>query len=70
MRKSLLLLSLFLGFQFISAQTTYDKLWKEVEQYELEGKFKSASEVVDKILKKSNRTNNSEQIVKSFIYKS
>ncbi len=70
MRKSLLLLSLFLGFQFISAQTTYDKLWKEVEQYELEGKFKSASEVVDKILKKSNRTNNSGQIVKSFIYKS
>ena len=52
------------------AQTKYDKLWKEVEQFEVEGKFQSASEVVDKILKKSNRANDSDQIVKSFIYKS
>ncbi|BFP40579.1 hypothetical protein FGF1_14240 [Flavobacteriaceae bacterium GF1] len=69
MRKSLLLLSLILGFQCISAQIKYVKLWQEVEQFELEGKFKSASEVVDKIVKKSTRSNDSDQIVKSFIYK-
>ncbi|MEM6541578.1 MAG: MG2 domain-containing protein, partial [Bacteroidota bacterium] len=70
MKKPILLFFLVLGLQTLTAQTKYEKLWKEVEQLELEGKFKSASEIVDKVLKKSNKTNNSAQIVKSFIYKS
>lgn len=70
MKKPLLLFLLIIGLQAITAQTKYDKLWKEVEQFELEGKFKSASDVVDKILKKGNRVNDSDQIVKSFIFKS
>ncbi|NAS11438.1 alpha-2-macroglobulin family protein [Poritiphilus flavus] len=70
MKKAILLMLLALGFQCVYAQTKYEKLWKEVEQFELEGKFKSASEVVDKILQKSDRSNDSDQIVKSFIYKS
>lgn len=70
MKKRILLLLLIIGFQCITAQTKYDKLWKEVEQFELEGKFKSAAETTDKILKKSERSHESAQLVKSFIYKS
>jgi len=69
MKKPLLLLLLIIGLQCTTAQTKYDNLWKEVEQFELDGKFKSASEVVDKILKRSSKANDSDQIVKSFIYK-
>ncbi|WP_420320868.1 carboxypeptidase-like regulatory domain-containing protein [Flagellimonas sp.] len=70
MKKTILFIFFLIGFQSVTAQTKYEKLWKEVEQFELEGKFKSASETVDKILKKGNRANDSDQIVKSFIYKS
>lgn len=48
----------------------YDKLWDEVEKYELEEKFKSAAETTDKILKRAERYHESAQLVKSFIYKS
>ena len=70
MNKPILILFLIFGLQSITAQKKYDKLWEEVEKYELEGKFKSAAETTDKILKKAERSNESEQLVKSFIYKS
>jgi len=70
MKKTLLLILLVFGIQFLTAQSKFDKLWREVEQFELQGKFKSASEIVNKILKKANRGNNSGQIAKSFIYSS
>lgn len=70
MKKPIFLLFLILGMQTIIAQKKYDRLWKEVEKYELEGKFKSAAKTTDKILKKANRSGESAQLVKSFIYKS
>ena len=70
MKKTILFLFLIFGCQYIIAQDKYDKLWEKVEQFELEGKNKSASEVVNKILKKASRSKKSDQIVKSFIYKS
>lgn len=70
MKKPILILFILLGLQSIIAQGKYDKLWDEVEKYELEGKFKSAAEVVDKILKKAERSDEGAQLVKSFIYKS
>ncbi|MET1258571.1 MG2 domain-containing protein [Flagellimonas sp. DF-77] len=70
MKKVLLLLFLLLGFQFVKSQNTYKRLWQKTERHEIEGKYKSASAVVDKIAKKSIRDNQSDQVVKAFIYKS
>jgi TonB-dependent SusC/RagA subfamily outer membrane receptor len=70
MKKILLLIIFVLGIQVLDAQNKYDKLWKEVEKLELEGKFKSANEIVNKVLNKAKRSNESSQIVKGFIYKS
>ncbi|TGV04844.1 alpha-2-macroglobulin family protein [Flavivirga rizhaonensis] len=70
MKKILLIAILTFGIQIIYAQEKYNKLWSEVETLELEGKFKSANDVVNKILKKAKRSNKSSQVVKGFIYKS
>jgi TonB-dependent SusC/RagA subfamily outer membrane receptor len=70
MKKLLLLAFLILGFQNSIGQEKYEKLWSEVEKYELEGKFRSASELVDKINKKAKRSKNSQQIVRGYIYQS
>ena len=70
MKKIAFLIIVILGIQFSFSQNNYDSLWKEVESLELEGKFKTANERVDKILRKAKRTNQSDQIVKGFIYKS
>lgn len=70
MKKILLLIFLVLGSYTADAQKKYHKLWSEVEKLELEGKFRDASEIVDKILKKAKRSNKSDQIVKGFIYQS
>ncbi len=70
MKKIIILLFLVFGSQFIQAQNKFEKLWDEVVEFELEGKYKSASEVVTKILKKANRSQKSDQILKSLIYKS
>lgn len=64
-----LFLLLFLVSYFSTAQNNYEKFWKEVTQYELEGKARSAAKIVDKIYKKARRKKQSDQIVKSFIYK-
>ena len=64
------ILIILLSTSFVNAQDTYNKLWDQVEELELEGKYKSASEIVDKILKKAVRTKITDQTVKGFIYKS
>lgn len=70
MKRALLFIIFILGVQFSFAQEKYEKLWKEVETLELEGKFKSANETVEKILRKAKRSSQSDQIVKGFIYQS
>jgi len=69
--RKIVILSLFVLVIFTAgAQNKYNDLWTEVEGLELKGKFQSANLVVDKILKKAKRSNQSDQIVKGFIYKS
>ncbi|MEM7486991.1 MAG: carboxypeptidase-like regulatory domain-containing protein [Bacteroidota bacterium] len=70
MSKPIFLLILILSLQSLIAQKKYNKLWAEVEKYELEGKFKNAAETTDKILKRAERSNEKAQLIKSFIYKS
>lgn len=70
MKKILLLSLLVLVIHIANAQKKYDKLWKEIESLELEGKFQSANEIVGKVLQKARQLNQGDQIVKSFIYKS
>lgn len=68
MKKNILILFLFtvaMGF----SQDFKDE-WREVIQYELDGKIKSASEVVDKIYKKAKRKDIDDQIIKCFFYQS
>ncbi|CAM3973481.1 hypothetical protein FLAN108750_02485 [Flavobacterium antarcticum] len=68
MKKYILLIFLF-SFSISFAQD-YHAEWREVMKYELDGKVKSASEVVDKIYKKAKRKNVEDQIIKCFFYKS
>ncbi|MFK7750871.1 MAG: hypothetical protein AB8B65_20950, partial [Kordia sp.] len=70
MRKIYILsLFTFLCVQLSIAQYDYDKKWQKVENLELEGKFASAQKVVERIYKEANTTQQTEQIVKSFIYR-
>jgi TonB-dependent SusC/RagA subfamily outer membrane receptor len=70
MKKPILLLVCCLNFLMITAQNNYEKLWQEVTELELQGKFRDAAKVVDKIRKKAERNDQSDQIVKSFIFQS
>ena len=70
MKKLIILSLLVIGTFITNAQSKYGKLWSEVEGLELEGKFQSANQVVERILKKARQSNQSVQIVKGFIYKS
>lgn len=69
-RKLIILSLLIIGINTTYAQSKYDKFWTELESLELEGKFQSANILVDRILKKARQSNQSDQIVKGFIYKS
>lgn len=70
MKRIVLLIIFILGIQITTAQSKYDKLWKEVETFESGGMFKSANEVVNKIFKKAKRSSQGDQITKAIIYKS
>ncbi|MFD0964740.1 alpha-2-macroglobulin family protein [Pseudofulvibacter geojedonensis] len=50
------------------AQQGFEKHWKIVENYELEGKTKSANEVVTTIYKKAKKKKNDIQLIKSLVY--
>ena len=52
------------------AQNNFEKLWTKVEAFELEGKTKSANEIVTTIYKKAKKKNNSNQLIKSLLYQS
>jgi hypothetical protein len=52
------------------AQNNFEKLWTKVEAFELEGKTKSANEIVATIYKKAKKKNNSNQLIKSLLYQS
>ncbi|MCX2680165.1 carboxypeptidase-like regulatory domain-containing protein [Galbibacter sp. EGI 63066] len=69
MKKLLPYLLILIACQFTYSQD-YKKFWQEVEGHELEGKPKSALEVVDKIYRKSKRQKNTSQIIKCFLYHS
>lgn len=64
------ILYILLAINFANAQSKYDKLWLQVENLELEGKFKDANNLVNKILSKADKSKKSDHIVKGFIYKS
>lgn len=68
--KNLYLFGIFTVFclQISIAQYNYDKQWKKVEQFELEGRAKSANKLVQKIYKKANKEQNTAQLIKSFVY--
>ncbi|MDC8003121.1 carboxypeptidase-like regulatory domain-containing protein [Aureisphaera galaxeae] len=70
MKNSILLCIFLLSVTIANAQSKYDKLWSQVELFELEGKIKSADAVVDKILKRAKRNEVRGQYIKAFIYKS
>jgi len=52
------------------AQQNFEKLWTKVEAFELEGKTKSANDIVATIYKKAKKKNNSNQLIKSLLYQS
>lgn len=63
-----ILLFLALLFSFLVFGQDFDKQWKIVYQYELDGKIKSAQEEVQDIYKKAKRKKEEMQIVKCFFY--
>ncbi|MFY0482086.1 MG2 domain-containing protein [Flavobacterium sp. PLA-1-15] len=66
MKNILLLLALLSSFLIFGQD--FDKQWKKVYQYELDGKIKSAQEEVQIIYKKAKRKKEEIQIVKCFFY--
>ena len=53
-----------------NAQNDFEKLWQQVEKFEVDGLPKSALKIVEEIYTKAEKTNNSSQIIKSLFYKS
>ena len=67
--KKLLLFILFFTISSGFAQD-FQQEWREVIQFELDGKVKSASSVVDEVYIKAKRKNVEDQIIKCFFYQS
>ena len=66
MKNSILLLLLFISTTTFSQN--YESDWKEVIQFELNGKTESANKAVLEIYNKANRKDNNPQIIKCFFY--
>jgi len=64
------LLMIFLFSLTTTAQNGFEKLWQQVEKFEVDGLPKSALEIVENIYLKAEKENNSPQIIKSLFYKS
>jgi TonB-dependent SusC/RagA subfamily outer membrane receptor len=64
------LLLIFLFSLSIYGQNNYDRLWLEVEKFEVDGLPKSALKIVDEIYEKAANASNSPNIIKSLFYKS
>lgn len=70
MKHYILLLMILLFSNIPEAQSNdYSKLWKEVEQFEINGRPKSALEIVETIAKKAKKDKNDAQFVKSMLFK-
>ncbi|PHS08457.1 MAG: alpha-2-macroglobulin, partial [Kordia sp.] len=69
MKQLLTILSIIL-ITSTQAQNSFEKSWKKVEAFELEGKTKSANEIVATIYKKAKNKSNSNQLIKSLLYQS
>jgi len=69
MKQLLTILSIII-FTTTQAQNSFEKLWTKVESFELEGKTKSANEIVTTIYKKAKKKANNNQLIKSLLYKS
>ena len=66
---SILIVILFANLS-IAQNTDYNKLWKEVEQLEIDGLPKSALKLVENISNQAKASKNAIQQIKSLIYKS
>jgi len=67
MKQLLTILSIIL-ITTTQAQQNFEKLWTKVETFELEGKMKSANEIVATIYKKAKKKDNRNQLIKSLLY--
>ncbi|MGB0980823.1 MAG: carboxypeptidase-like regulatory domain-containing protein [Winogradskyella sp.] len=70
MKTKHLFITLFVLLSITLNAQNFDKFWYKVETLELNGELKSAQNLVDKIYKKAKKKNNSQQVIKSFIYTS
>lgn len=72
MKNNAITLLMILLFATVSnAQNkNYDTLWAEVEQLEQKGRPKSALDIVNEIAKKATKDNNTNQMIKSLLFKS
>ena len=61
---------ILLAFFSIGFAQDYKQQWKEVIQFELDGKTKSAHEAVDRIYKKAKKQKLEDQIIRCFFYQS
>ena len=66
---SILLVILFANLS-LAQNTDYNKLWKEVEKFEVDGLPKSALKLVENISDQAKASKNAIQQIKSLIYKS
>lgn len=69
MKKYLTLTFFFIAI-WIFSQNNYDKDWREVYQFELDGQIQSAYEKVQHIYKKAKKKQEEVQIIKTFFYTS
>jgi len=61
---------IFLFSLTTNAQNDFEKLWQQVEKFEVDGLPKSALKIVEEIYTEAEKKNNSPQIIKSLFYKS
>ena len=69
MKRIIVVIIVILSSHALQAQNN-QRLWEKVEAHELKGEVKSASTIVDKLLNKARKSNDTKAIIKSFIYKS
>ena len=70
MKHIFILIMIVLFANTTHSQSDYNKLWKEVEKFEIDGLPKSAIEIVEQIANHAKSDNNSPQIIKTLFFKS
>jgi len=69
MKKLLFIFSILITISTYSQQN-FEKYWKTVEGYELEGKTASANDIVATLYKKAKKKKNDVQLIKALVYQS